>query len=343
MTLPKKIAFFTPYYKENRGNSTTAKRLEAGLKARGISVEIFAYEEEQLTEAKRERLQSCDLFHILHFYRFALWVGKTGYLPQKPYVITAGGTDVNEYLYDPDTFEFMNRLIQKANGFAAFTEDGKTKVEKAFHLSPCKVQVIPQSVWFPEEPAKQEPASETGYPHLLLPAGLRPVKDVLFLLDAVKTLKGDYPSLAFVIIGPVLDSKVYQQVTKACQRYEWLHYEGTAPLSAMKNWYQWADVVINSSLSEGQSSALIEAMALQVPVLARKIPGNESVIQDGKTGVLFKNGPEFLREIRRILTSHEWRNHLIHNAKCYVDKHHALETEIDDYMNLYKLTRGTNT
>ena len=48
-------------------------------------------------------------------------------------------------------------------------------------------------------------------------------------------------------------------------------------------------VVVNSSQSEGMSQALLEAMTLQVPVLARDIPGNRAIVQDGVTGLLFSD------------------------------------------------------
>ena len=39
--------------------------------------------------------------------------------------------------------------------------------------------------------------------------------------------------------------------------------------------------------SEGMCAALLEAMGLGTPVLARAVPGNRAIVQHGRTGLLF--------------------------------------------------------
>ncbi|HET7580498.1 MAG TPA: glycosyltransferase [Bacillales bacterium] len=287
------VGFFTPYYQENRGNATTAKRMEYGLKQKGLHVEMFAHEEEEWTEEAKERLEACDVYHILHFFRFADWSSE---IPNRPYIITNGGTDVNHHLFESeqDRISRVKTLVDGAEALAVFSEDGKSKTIKALGLSSEKVHVIPQSVWVPEGSSTKKPEMPKGCPRFLLPAGLRPVKDVLFLLDELAELRETFRELQFVLIGSVLDDKVYRKVQMAEQQYEWFHYGGEVPLAEMKTWYDWADVVLNTSVSEGQSSALLEAMALGKLVAARENPGNESVVSNGDNGFLYHSGEEFL-------------------------------------------------
>jgi glycosyltransferase involved in cell wall biosynthesis len=77
-------------------------------------------------------------------------------------------------------------------------------------------------------------------------------------------------------------------------------------------------------------------MALKVPVLARKIPGNESVITDFETGLLFSNEDEFIEKLQRLLTSADIRSHVIQKAKEAVNAHHSLEKEIAAYLAIYE-------
>ncbi|HEX6922782.1 MAG TPA: glycosyltransferase [Bacillales bacterium] len=289
------VGFFTPYYEENRGNATTAKRIEHGLKEKGIQVEIFAYEEEEWTEAARNRLEACSVFHILHFYRFSEWMKKTGYLPRRPYLVTSGGTDVNHRMFEDRSAEQIKEFVNEAQALTVFTEDAKEKSEAAIGISSEKVYVIPQSVWIPEVGQSVVPKHiPQGNPAFLLPAGLRPVKDVLYLLDTLKDLQDTYSDLQVVLIGSVLDQEVYRKVREAEERHEWFHFAGEVPFTEMHAWYNWADVVLNSSVSEGQSSALLEALALGKLVIARENAGNASVIADGRNGFLFETGEDFL-------------------------------------------------
>ncbi|HEX7066133.1 MAG TPA: glycosyltransferase [Bacillales bacterium] len=289
------VGFFTPYYKENRGNATTAKRIEYGLKEKGIQVEIFAYEEAEWTKAEKKRMEACTVFHILHFYRFSQWMKQTGYMPRRPYLVTSGGTDVNHRMFEQDDAEQMKAFVNQAEVLTVFTEDAREKSEAALGIPPEKICVVPQSVWVPEvgELTISKKVPE-GNPAFLLPAGLRPVKDVLFLLDSLENLQASYRGLQFVLIGSVLDQEVYHKVSEAEARHSWFHFLGEVPFAQMNAWYDWADIVLNTSVSEGQSSALLEALALGKLVMARENPGNASVITDGRNGFLFEDGNAFL-------------------------------------------------
>ena len=330
----KRIGFLTPYFSQSRGNATTAKRLENGLSGAGFTVEIFAYEEETWRDDVRRRLEACELLHILHFERFISWKKNIKDFPNTPYIVTAGGTDLYE---SSGNFSLIHAFLQGANKVVVFSKEGKERIELVFQLKPDQITIIPQSVWFPSERESSEKPNIEGDPKLLLPAGLRPVKDVLYLLEPLKALqKKVYPSLKFVILGPVLDQDVYKDVMKEVSDHEWFIYKAAVPLSEVPNWYNWADVVLNSSLSEGQSSALLEAMALGVPVLARKIPGNEGVIKDLENGLLFADEADFTEKLKRLLSNPNLRDHVIQKGKEAVDHEHSLKKEIADYTRIYE-------
>ncbi|KAL6049728.1 hypothetical protein STEG23_021241, partial [Scotinomys teguina] len=123
----------------------------------------------------------------------------------------------------------------------------------------------------------------------LVICGLRPVKDPLYLVDAFSEWHREEPNVYMVIVGPEVDPaftrKVKDRVRRAagvrliremCQ--EDLH-------AVVKNCF----ALVNSSVSEGMSAAILEAMDLEVPVLARNIPGNSAVVEHGVTGLLFSN------------------------------------------------------
>jgi glycosyltransferase involved in cell wall biosynthesis len=63
------------------------------------------------------------------------------------------------------------------------------------------------------------------------------------------------------------------------------------------------DLFVCSSLWEGFSTALLEAMALRVPVLATDIPGNRELITPGVTGWMVAPGDSkaLAQEMERII------------------------------------------
>lgn len=329
-----KIGFLTPFYKENRGNATTAKRLEAGLTEAGIKVVRFTYGEEVWSEKTKKQLESCHLLHILHFERFLQWKDQITDFPDKPYIVTAGGTDIHQGMIQLDKLEKMGLFLKNAEQVVVFSPDSKRRVEDAFTLDQ-PVSVIPQSIWFPSTSLINS-IDISADPAVLLPAGLRPVKDVLFLYEPLKKLQArQFPNLKWVIMGPILDKAVYKSVMKVQKETNWVFYIGEIPFSEVPKWYKWADVVINSSKSEGQSSAILEAMGLGVPVLARDIPGNRSLIKDGKTGLLFDTEEVFIQKFAELFSDQTLRESLVQTAKLVIEERHSLKKEIQAYIEIY--------
>lgn len=94
--------------------------------------------------------------------------------------------------------------------------------------------------------------------------------------------------------------------------------------------------VVNSSTSEGMASALLESMALGVPVLARIIPGNSAVIKHKETGILYNSPEEFIALAKELKKSPQLRNYITTNAKKYIGEHHSVEKETKTYKWLVK-------
>ncbi|KHF37761.1 glycosyltransferase [Halalkalibacter okhensis] len=333
-----KIILFTPYFKQNRGNATTARRLIKGLKLWNASIRVFAYEEEEWNSEWDAFFLEADIYHVIHLKRFSQWLKRYPHLSlRKPYILTSGGTDVNEDLKNPDAVHLMMSVADESCGITVFSEDGKNKIVQTYPELADRIYVIPQSVDFPNrenQPSTVEPKG--GYPRFLLPAGLRPVKDVLYVVDELKTLRDIWSELTFTIIGPVLDEDVYQQVLKYEKTHEWFRYIKEIPLEQMIPVYQSCDFVLNTSVSEGQSSAVLEAMALEKPVIARMNSGNASVISDGTTGVLFDTPQQFYIKAQELLASKDKQKRMLEQAKMYINEHHSLEKEMEQLFGVYE-------
>lgn len=85
--------------------------------------------------------------------------------------------------------------------------------------------------------------------------------------------------------------------------------------------------MVNSSISEGMPNALLEAAALGVPVVARRIPGNCKVVRDGETGLLFDVADEAVGHISRIAGGAELRAGMGSAGKAMVAEHFSRERE----------------
>ncbi|KAF6081281.1 glycosyltransferase 1 domain containing 1 [Phyllostomus discolor] len=94
--------------------------------------------------------------------------------------------------------------------------------------------------------------------------------------------------------------------------------------------------LVNSSVSEGMSAAILEAMELEVPVLARNIPGNAAVVRHGATGLLFSDPQEFVQLAKRLVSDPTLGRDLGAGGRAYVGAHHGWRAERDTYQHLIR-------
>ncbi|WP_318509223.1 glycosyltransferase [Bacillus sp. T3] len=321
------IQFFAPYFNAPRGNSTTIKRLVHFLQHKNINTSVIPYlEDDQWYHA------DADIYHILHATRFIKWKKENNFNLNRSYLVTMGGTDINVDLQesmDDEMFSFLNH----AAFITVFTEDARDKVIQLFSGWRNKTVVIPQGVWLPWNIS---PINKRMIPRILLPAGLRPVKDVLHALPALDELIHEFPNMDFSILGAKLDETVYQQVQVESKKRNWMRYVGVVPYEVMKVWYDQAQIVINTSISEGQSLALMEAMAVGRPVIARKNEANLSLIRHKQTGWLYETMDEFKEAVHSIVNDVSLRESVIQQAKDWILEYSSPDKETLSYLNLYK-------
>jgi glycosyltransferase involved in cell wall biosynthesis len=63
---------------------------------------------------------------------------------------------------------------------------------------------------------------------------------------------------------------------------------GTVPYDRLEKSYQFADIFVLTSLSEGMPSVILEAMGCGLPIVASDVGGNNEIIEEGENGYLIK-------------------------------------------------------
>jgi len=69
---------------------------------------------------------------------------------------------------------------------------------------------------------------------------------------------------------------------------ELIRYVGLVPYDQLEKSYQYADIFVLTSLSEGMPSVILEAMGCGLPVIASDVGGNNEIVHDGENGYLIK-------------------------------------------------------
>ncbi|SDN32849.1 glycosyltransferase [Alkalicoccus daliensis] len=317
------ILIASPHFNEWRGNKITAERIKQGIENRSHKVSVISS-----TEEGAPIPENIDLVHGFHAYKFAIFQKK--YNIHLPYILTLTGTDINQNLEEEDKRDVILQCLQNAQIIHAF--DSKMK-EKVVHYLPDiqeKIKVMPQSVELNKKPLNKNPDPFI----FLLPAGIRKVKNITSAIEMAAIMRDKY-NIALELAGPVIEENEYKKIDHFLQKYDWLTYHGEIPFADMADFYKKADVVLNTSLSEGQSSALLEAMAAYRPVLASDIDGNRGVIKHEYSGFLYRNEEEFAMFAERLINNYEMRQKIAENAYIQVSENNSKEIEINTLLSWY--------
>jgi sugar transferase (PEP-CTERM/EpsH1 system associated) len=97
------------------------------------------------------------------------------------------------------------------------------------------------------------------------------------------------------------------------------------------------DVFVQTSLNEGMSNTILEAMATGLPVVVTRVGGNTEIVEEGNTGWMFQPGDvEHLSEIIfGISTNAEARQMSGHAARQRVQDKFSDERMLENYRELY--------
>lgn len=248
-----------------------------------------------------------------------------------------GGTDVHVDFMQSSLPAKTIKLMEQANYITLFSESAQSIVATINPNWAEKLRVIPQGVKLPTlTKSEYQVRTDMEFFHILLPAGLRKVKDVLHLLPAWVDLKQAVPQLKVTIIGQVLEEEVYKEVNEACSRYSFISYQDAVPFSDMACWYEAANLVVNTSIEEGQPTAICEAMGLGIPVIARDNAGNRSVIRHGETGLLYEFPFQFVAHVQRLLQNPREQREMVEKAKEFIHTERSIQQEMSSYLQLLK-------
>jgi glycosyltransferase involved in cell wall biosynthesis len=172
-----------------------------------------------------------------------------------------------------------------------------------------------------------------------------PIKDVITLIKAIAAAK-DQIELQVSIIGPEHEDPIYakrcRQLVQTLDLEDTVTFLGSQPVA---EWYPKLDVVVLTSLSEGQPLVMLEAYAAGVPVIATDVGACRELIEGsdemdrkiGPSGIVTRvaNPTETAAALCVMARNPELRKRMGRNAKARVDARYQLQHVVAQYDALY--------
>jgi len=176
-------------------------------------------------------------------------------------------------------------------------------------------------------------------------ARLSIVKGHKYLLEAFKIIKNEYKNIKLIIVGDGnLKSDLIKQAELLDISNDIIFINSVLDTSRILSIL---NIFVLPSVQEGLGLAIIEALAMKIPVVATNVGGIYSVIKDGKTGVLvppkdpgaLASGIKFLLENKNIAEELASNGHMLVYEKFSLAKmiekvEEAYQTTIDEFYQI---------
>ncbi len=235
-------------------------------------------------------------------------------------------------------------------GVTAVSSASRAMVCDLSGLPASSVEVIPNGVDLARfRPSSSEKAARAGLreelgvgPYAPLVAhvgGLRPVKDQATLLRAWKIALGcgiREASAVLLLCGEGPCGPALRQLAAELAIGDTVRFLGQRP--DLNLILPACDIFALSSISEGLSYAVLEAMACGLPVVATRVGGNPELVEDGASGMLVPaRDPAALgHALAWLLARPDARRVMARRGREIVERHHDLAVAAGRYVELYQ-------
>ncbi len=214
------------------------------------------------------------------------------------------------------TFPLIRFWNSRLDGRVAVSEWSRQTISR---YVPDDYEIIPNGIEFSRfaTPGPQPQKFRDTDPTILYVGRLEPRKGVEYLIRAFPAIKARLPRARLVIVGEGgLMDECRRLVRKL--KVDDVFFEGYVPGALLPGYYQRADlVVVPSTGNESFGIVVLEAMSAGTPVVASRIDGFTTLVEDRRTGVFAepRDPASFAEAALSVLESGELRRELIENAQ----------------------------
>ena len=221
-----------------------------------------------------------------------------------PHIVTIHGSDFRLAMESASLLKkIFYHVCKRANYIHCVSEVMRRGIE-ALGIEGAKISTFPMGV--------DESFLETGrerkrivrnHPFTIISnRNLLPIYNVSLLIRSIPRVLEEEPVTRFLIVGDGTEKDDLERNVKDLNVERSVQFLGRAPHEAMPNLLAQADIYVSTSLSDGTSVSLLEAMATGAFPIVTDIPSNLEWIVDGRNGFLVQIDEEGLLAKRIIDT-----------------------------------------
>lgn len=180
-----------------------------------------------------------------------------------------------------NAFRFLSRTAYASADTIVGISAASQRFQLALGATPEKLLLIPNGVdsaQFTATPRSRRIPDDLF--HVALVGRVVPVKDIATFLRAIAIARQEISQLDVAIIGPTDEDQAYfaecQQLVEMLDLAAIVRFTGRVEMSAI---YQTLDLLVLTSLSEGQPLVILEASAAGIPIVATGIGACRELVE----------------------------------------------------------------
>jgi len=267
-----------------------------------------------------------------------------------PYIVSVRllNTSLTPFL---DAFSnIYRRTVEKMLFRNAETVIVQTKANKRFLIKNCgikaeKIEIIPNAVdsglFDPRlfDPDRIREKYEISGDNIILFAGrLTTQKGLEYLLRAIALVKREIQHFKLLLVGKGPQENALKDLSAALGIADYVFFLGDIPHCRMPELYSLADIFVLPSLSESFPNAMLEAMAMEKPVVATRVGVIPEIIVNGESAITVKPGEtrQLADEIVRVLSDEKLSKRIAFNGRKLVTTKFTWDYVVGRTVQLYE-------
>lgn len=207
-----------------------------------------------------------------------------------------------------------------------------------------KIQVIPSGIHYendfnPKLFDRDKVREEFGFENKTVVGfvgRLVRLKGLFFLLHAQKMLQQQIPNLHLLIIGEGPEKSLVESTAKRLNLS--ITMTGWVRRNDVPRLLSGIDIFVNPSLTEGLPISVMEAMAMQKPVVATDVGGTSDLINNGEDGFLIPpcDVKSLVKAIKTLTLNSDLRLNMGRAGRAIIEKNFRLSTVVSKVEKVYE-------
>lgn len=223
---------------------------------------------------------------IVHGYFLTEFGFYTAFSGNYPTLLTLTGSDVYINWRSSKIIELINKIsLRKINVVISLSNHMTKELITIFNVDEQKIITRPEGIdfnLFTHNSKKQIETKNT----IISIRNLKMIYNVDLLIKAIPRVLNEFPKINFIIAGDGPEKSRLHQLANQFNISSNVDFIGSIKHDEIPKWLNNSDIYVSTSISDGASISLFEAMACGCFPVVTDIPANREWIKDGENGLL---------------------------------------------------------